>query len=41
MNRAFSSSEQEAIRTTKVINEDNYYQKQMKKKNMDLQTAMV
>ena len=24
MNRAFSSSEQEAIRTTKVINEDNY-----------------
>ena len=25
MNRAFSSSEQEAIRTTKVINEDNYY----------------
>lgn len=27
MNRAFSSSEQEAIRTTKVINEDNYYYK--------------
>ena len=27
MNRAFSSSEQEAIHTTKVINEDNYYYK--------------
>lgn len=27
MNRAFSNSEQEAIRTTKVINEDNYYYK--------------
>lgn len=27
MNRAFSSSEQEVIRTTKVINEDNYYYK--------------
>ena len=27
MNRAFSSSEQEAIRTTKVINEDHYYYK--------------
>lgn len=27
MNRAFSSSEQEAIRTTKVINEDNNYYK--------------
>ena len=27
MNIAFSSSEQEAIRTTKVINEDNYYYK--------------
>lgn len=27
MNRAFSSSEQETIRTTKVINEDNYYYK--------------
>ena len=27
MNRAFSSSEQEAIGTTKVINEDNYYYK--------------
>jgi len=27
MNRAFSSSEKEAIRTTKVINEDNYYYK--------------
>ena len=27
MNRAFSSSEQEAIRTAKVINEDNYYYK--------------
>lgn len=27
MNRAFSSSEQKAIRTTKVINEDNYYYK--------------
>lgn len=27
MNRAFLSSEQEAIRTTKVINEDNYYYK--------------
>lgn len=27
MNREFSSSEQEAIRTTKVINEDNYYYK--------------
>lgn len=27
MNRAFSSSEQEAIRTTKVINEYNYYYK--------------
>lgn len=27
MNRAFSSSEQEAIRTTKVMNEDNYYYK--------------
>lgn len=27
MNRAFSSSEQEEIRTTKVINEDNYYYK--------------
>lgn len=27
MNRAFSSSEQEAICTTKVINEDNYYYK--------------
>lgn len=27
MNRAFSSSEQEAIHTTEVINEDNYYYK--------------
>ena len=27
MNRAFSNSEQEAIHTTKVINEDNYYYK--------------
>lgn len=27
MNRVFSSSEQEAIHTTKVINEDNYYYK--------------